>query len=142
MKKYPISIVVIGAGNRANKYLEYVVQNPQKVKLIGVVEPIELRRKKVADEFDLNPNCCFSCYEQFFASKIQADAVFICTPEDKHFEPCMKAIVAGYNVLLEKPIAQSRAECEQIRIAAEAKGVVVGVCHVLRYIRIFKKLSR
>lgn len=142
MKKYPISIVVIGAGNRANKYLEYVVQNPQKVKLIGVVEPIELRRKKVADEFDLNPNCCFSCYEQFFASKIQTDAVFICTPEDKHFEPCMKAIVAGYNVLLEKPIAQSRAECEQIRIAAEAKGVIVGVCHVLRYHPYFQKIKQ
>ena len=32
----PVSIVVIGAGNRANKYLEYAKINPDKVQLVGV----------------------------------------------------------------------------------------------------------
>ena len=76
MNERQISIVVIGAGNRANKYLEYVIQNRQKVKLVGVVEPVDLRRERVAEEFNLEPSNCFTCYEQFFAAKIQADAVF------------------------------------------------------------------
>ena len=87
MNERQISIVVIGAGNRANKYLEYVIQNRQKVNLVGVVDPVDLRRERVAEEFNLEPSNCFTCYEQFFAAKIQADAVFICTPEDMHFEP-------------------------------------------------------
>lgn len=136
------SIVVIGAGNRANKYLEYLVRNPQTVKLVGVVEPNDLRREKIADEFSLQPSSCFTCYEQFFASRIKADAVFICTPDDKHFEPCMRAIEAGYNVLLEKPIAQSLEECEQICKAAKRSGVVVGVCHILRYHPYFQKIKQ
>ena len=142
MNQRQISVVVIGAGNRANKYLEYVTRNRQKVKLVGVVEPVDLRRERVAEEFNLEPSNCFTCYEQFFAAKIQADAVFICTPEDKHFEPCMMAIDAGYNVLLEKPIAQSLEECEQIRQAANRRGVVVAVCHILRYHPYFQKIKQ
>ena len=40
----PVSIVVIGAGNRANKYLEYAKINPDKVQLVGVVELNDIRR--------------------------------------------------------------------------------------------------
>lgn len=31
----PITIVAIGAGNRTNKYLEYAVRNPGRLKLVG-----------------------------------------------------------------------------------------------------------
>ena len=34
----PITIVAIGAGNRTNKYLEYAVRNPGRLKLVGVAE--------------------------------------------------------------------------------------------------------
>lgn len=53
----------------------------------------------------------------------------------------MKAIEAGYNVLLEKPIAQSLPECCRIAEAARRKGVIVGVCHVLRYHPYFIKIK-
>ena len=49
----PVSIVVIGAGNRANKYLEYAKINPDKVQLVGVVELNDIRRNKVAERFGL-----------------------------------------------------------------------------------------
>ena len=44
----PVSIVAIGAGNRTNKYLEYVKRNPDKVKLVGVVELNDIRRRSIA----------------------------------------------------------------------------------------------
>ena len=49
----PVSIVVIGASNRANKYLEYAKINPDKVQLVGVVELNDIRRNKVAERFGL-----------------------------------------------------------------------------------------
>ena len=41
----PVTIVAIGAGNRANKYLEYAVRHPERLKLVGVVEINEIRRR-------------------------------------------------------------------------------------------------
>lgn len=135
-------VVIIGAGNRANKYLEYAIRNPQRCEIVGVVEPLEIRRTAIAHKFALREESCFSSYYDFFDAKVEADAVFICTPEDKHFEPCMMAIEAGYNVLLEKPIAQTKEECEQIMMAARRCKVVVGVCHVLRYHPYFQKIKQ
>ena len=137
----PVSIVAIGAGNRTNKYLEYVRRNPDKARLIGVVELNDLRRQKVADEFDLDASCCYTDYRDFFRSPLKADAVMICTPENMHFEPAMLAIEAGYHVLLEKPIAQTLEECMAIGEAARRKNVIVSVCHVLRYHPYFIKLK-
>ena len=137
----PVSIVAIGAGNRTNKYLEYVRRNPDKARLVGVVELNDLRRQKVAVEFDLDASCCYTDYRDFFRSPLKADAVMICTPENMHFEPAMLAIEAGYHVLLEKPIAQTLEECMAIGEAARRKNVIVSVCHVLRYHPYFIKLK-
>ena len=107
----PVTIVAIGAGNRTNKYLEYAIRNPDRMKLVGVAELNDIRRHAVASKFGLKPEECFADYERFFENPVPADAILIGTPENMHFEPCMKAIEAGYNVLLEKPIAQSLPEC-------------------------------
>ena len=136
-----IRIVAIGAGNRTNKYLEYVRQHPDKVKLVGVVELNEIRRKHVAERFGLEASQCYVDYRDFFKASVQADAVMICTPEDMHFEPTMLAIEAGYHVLLEKPIAQTLEECLAIGEAARKKNVLVSVCHVLRYHPYFMKIK-
>lgn len=136
-----IRIVAIGAGNRTNKYLEYVRQHPGKVKLVGVVELNDIRRKHVAERFGLEASQCYVDYRDFFKASVQADAVMICTPEDMHFEPTMLAIEAGYHVLLEKPIAQTLEECLAIGEAARKKNVLVSVCHVLRYHPYFMKIK-
>ena len=136
-----IRIVAIGAGNRTNKYLEYVRQHPDKVKLVGVVELNDIRRKHVAERFGLEASQCYVDYRDFFKASVQADAVMICTPEDMHFEPTMLAIEAGYHVLLEKPIAQTLEECLAIGEAARKKNVLVSVCHVLRYHPYFMKIK-
>ena len=137
----PVSIVAIGAGNRTNKYLEYVKQHPDKVKLVGVVELNDIRRKHVADCFSLDASQCFVDYRDFFQQPVEADAVMICTPENMHFGPTMQAIERGYHILLEKPIAQTLEECMLIAQAARKHDVLVSVCHVLRYHPYFMKIK-
>ncbi|HND87354.1 MAG TPA: Gfo/Idh/MocA family oxidoreductase, partial [Saprospiraceae bacterium] len=69
-----------------------------------------------------------------------ADAVIISTPDNLHYGPCMAALRAGYDVLLEKPIAPTERECRDILALAKKTGRVVAVCHVLRYAPYFIKL--
>ena len=137
----PVSIVAIGAGNRTHKYLEYVEKHPEEVRLVGVVELNGIRRNKVAERFGLEASQCYVDYHAFFEAPKKADAVMVCTPENMHFEPTMLAIRAGYHVLLEKPIAQTLEECTQIAQAAREQGVLVSVCHVLRYHPYFMKVK-
>lgn len=137
----PVRIVAIGAGNRTNKYLEYAVRHPERLQLAGVVELNPLRREAVAAKFGLASSQCFDDYRLFFGQPRSADAVLIATPEDTHFEPCMLAIEAGYDVLLEKPIAQRLDECRQIAEAARRRGVIVGICHVMRYHPYFVRIK-
>lgn len=61
----PVTIVAIGAGNRTNKYLEYAVRHPERLKLVGVVELNPLRRRTVAEKFGLGAAQCFENYDRF-----------------------------------------------------------------------------
>lgn len=139
--RQPVSIVAIGAGNRTGKYLHYILKNPDKARLVGVVELNDLRRENVARMAGLTPDQCFKTYEDFFANPLKADAVMICTPENVHFEPCMLALKHNYHILLEKPIAQTLEETCAIAEEAKRRGRIVAVCHVLRYHPYFMKMK-
>lgn len=128
----PVRIVAFGAGNRMNKYLRYVLDNPSEVELVAVVDPNKLRRRNMALEAGLPETDTFATEAEFFDSSIAADAAIICSPENFHYAQAMDCIERKMHVLLEKPIAQSNEECLEIAAAARRCGVRVGVCHVLR----------
>lgn len=123
-------------------YLHYVEHHPEEVVLAAVVEPDDFRRDSVARQFGLSDAVCFRTYEDFFAADVEADAVVVCTPENAHYEPCMAAISKGYHILLEKPIAQTMEQCCEIAEAARRKGVLVSLCHVLRYFPAYLKIKQ
>ncbi len=137
----PVKIVAIGAGNRTAKYLHYILNNPDKAQLVGVVELNDLRRHNVAKQAGLSEEQCFKTWEDFFKNPIEADAVMICTPENMHFKPCMLALENGYHIMLEKPIAQTLEECRLIANEARRRNKIVSVCHVLRYHPYFVKMK-
>lgn len=137
----PASIVAIGAGNRMRTYMHYVLEHPEEVSLVAVVEPNEIRRNAMADLFRIPEEHRFTNYTEFFKNPVPADAVIICTPENAHFEPSMAAIEHGYHILLEKPIAQTMEECNKIAEAARKANVMVGICHVMRYHPCFLKIK-
>jgi len=76
-----------------------------------------------------------------FAKPKFADAVIIATSDYLHTQPCLAALEAGYDVLLEKPIAPTEEECRLIMQKAIASKRIVGVCHVLRYTAYFRQLK-
>jgi predicted dehydrogenase len=71
------------------------------------------------------------------------DGVIVATPAGTHFEIASKALKAGKNVFVEKPLATSTTEADElIRLAAEA-GVVLMAGHTFVYnnaVRYMKRL--
>jgi predicted dehydrogenase len=59
----------------------------------------------------------------------RVDLVSVCLPHNLHREVALEAIAAGKHVFLEKPMAVTVAECDEIIAAAERAGVTVGVSH-------------
>lgn len=59
----------------------------------------------------------------------EVGTVSLCLPHHLHYPLAMDAIAAGKNVLVEKPLAISLAECEQLVTAARQAGVALGVSH-------------
>lgn len=64
------------------------------------------------------------------------DVVDVCLPTYLHAELALQSIRAGKATFIEKPLAMTMAESRQL--IAEAKGVTVGVGHVVRYFREYR----
>lgn len=138
----PITIICIGAGNRGNTYSGFALKHPEYMKVVGVAEPIQERRETYCKTYNIAKKHQFVTWEDVFKGPKIADAVLISTPDRLHYGPAMAAIAKGYHVLLEKPVSNKLNECEEIAQAAEKTGVMVAVCHVLRYAPYFIKLRQ
>lgn len=62
------------------------------------------------------------------------DAVTICSPNAFHREQAVAAAKAGKHVLVEKPVAVSADEADEMIAAAKEAGVTLQVAHNLRYV--------
>ena len=136
-----ISVILIGAGGRGQVYTNVMAELPEKYKVVAVAEPIADRRNHIREKFNVPEEMCFEDYGPLLALGRIADMALICTMDRLHFDPAMKAIEAGYDLLLEKPIAPTAEECARLTEAAKAKGVKVVICTVLRYTPFFRTLK-
>jgi predicted dehydrogenase len=129
----PITVVIIGAGNRGRVYASYAKTYNDNIKVVGVSDIIESRCNRIADQHGVPQENRFGHYREVFERPKMADAVIIATPDDRHYEPCIKALELGYDVLLEKPVAPTEKECSDILKLSEKSGRIVAISHVLRY---------
>ena len=133
MNRGQLKIAAIGLGNRTCKYLLYVRDHQDVVKLVAIVEPDSARLEAIREMFGLPHECCFRSYEEFTASQIETDACIIGTPDNLHYPQVLDAMSRGWHVLLEKPMAQTAEQCRKIAEVSKETGMLVSVCYVLRY---------
>ena len=138
----PVTAITLGAGARGTVYGRYALEFPNEIRIIGVAEPIPFRNERHAKAHGIKDENRFDTWEQVFERPRFADAVIISTPDHLHYEPCMQALKLGYDVLLEKPVAQSIQECKDIEELALQMNRIVAVCHVLRYAPYFVKMRQ
>ncbi|MDJ0334172.1 Gfo/Idh/MocA family oxidoreductase [Salinibacterium sp. G-O1] len=70
----------------------------------------------------------------------EVDVISICSPTDSHPEIAIRALRAGKNVLLEKPIALTISDALKIRDAARDSGAIMMIAQVIRFFKGYQLL--
>lgn len=137
----PISAVVLGAGSRGSIYAGYAKDHPEELRIIAIAEPRRDRLDALAEEVGVPTERRFESWETLLSQPKLADCAFICTLDDDHTEPAIKAMELGYHILLEKPMSNREAECRLIAETARRTNRTLAVCHVLRYTPFYMTLK-
>jgi predicted dehydrogenase len=133
-----VELVMVGAGNRG--YLAYgafAERNPALARFVAVVEPDDARRARFASAHDIPADRQFRSWEDIAGRSPLAPALINATLERDHRASTLGLLAAGYEMLLEKPIAPTAGECLEIASAAESQGRLLQIAHVLRYAPFF-----
>ena len=129
----PVSLIVVGAGQRGTGYARWVRRHPERSTVVAVAEPSPARRVRLAAEHGIAPQNAVTDWTELAGRGRLADAVLICTQDRMHAEPAEVFAALGYHILLEKPMAPDEAGCRRIVAAVEKAGVMLAVGHVMRY---------
>ena len=137
----PVTAVVLGAGSRGSTYAGYAKEHPEELKIIAVAEPRADRRHILADELGVPASNRFASWQELLDQPKMADCAFVCTLDDDHTAPAVRAMELGYHLLLEKPMSNTEEECRLIADTADKTGRKLAVCHVLRYTPFYMTLK-
>ncbi|NEE03188.1 Gfo/Idh/MocA family protein [Phytoactinopolyspora halotolerans] len=137
----PITIAVVGAGNRGRAYARWAAASG-KARIVAVADPDPARQKSLGDEAGVPADRLFDGWQELAAVPRVADAAVIATQDTLHVEPSEALARAGYHILLEKPMATTEQGAQRILAAVRQAGVRLAVCHVLRYMPYTQALRR
>lgn len=141
MQRTGPTIAVAGAGLRGRGYAARI-REAGIGRIVAVAEPDPARRARFAAEHGLAPDQVFPGWREMAAGGRPADGVIIATQDAEHAEPAIRFAGLGCHILLEKPMATSEADALRIVDAVECAGVMLAVCHVMRYSRYTRAFRR
>lgn len=83
----PVSLIVVGAGQRGTGYARWARRHPERSTVVAVAEPSQLRRARLASEHGIAPGNTAADWRELAGRGRLADAVLICTQDRMHAEP-------------------------------------------------------
>ena len=96
--------------NHARVYHE-LEQQGERVRLVGVVDPNLDRADAVAQEFGCR---AFGSVAQMLTTHSELQAASVAVPTVHHLDVARQLMKAGVDVLIEKPLAATLAEAEEL----------------------------
>src|SRR5271165_3814959 len=131
-KDGPLRVGVVGTGafgrNHARVYRDLEAGPLPQVKFVGVVDADATCAKSVASEFDAQ---AFGSVAELVAAGV--DAVSVAVPTVAHLSVARELMEAGVDVLIEKPLASTLAEADELQSIARQHDRVVQVGHLERF---------
>ena len=125
-----MAVVGVGAFGRNHARVYNTLQQAGSVRLVGVVDPDTARADAVAREFDCK---AFGSIEQMLTTHSEVQAASVAVPTVLHLKVARTLMEAGVDVLIEKPVATTLAEADELlRVAADHKRVAQ-VGHLERF---------
>ena len=133
MTQAPLKAIIVGAGHRGLCYASHAQAHPDEMQIVGVADFTPRRREKVAETYGLTPEQCYNSAEELAAKPRLADVIINGTMDHQHVATSLPLLEAGYDILLEKPIATNKEDLLALAQAASKYDRKVMICHVLRY---------
>ena len=127
----PLRLAIAGCGEIAG-WMAFLARLNRRIRLVACCDRTLPRAESFAARFRIP-----RAYADYGAMlrQTELDAVYLAVPHDLHLEMACQAIEAGRPVLLEKPIARTLAEGQEVVKQALASQVRVGVNYQYRYDR-------
>jgi predicted dehydrogenase len=121
-----LRVAVIGVGY-LGKHHARILSTMPGVELVAVVDTHLGRAGEIASEY--NTRAMIDVRE--LTGKV--DAVTLAVPTEVHREVALPFLLAGVPVLVEKPMAKSLAEADELIAAAATSGAILAVGHTERF---------
>lgn len=124
---------MVGVGvfgrNHARVYKE-LEQQGVAVRLVGVVDPDVNRADAVAREFGCRS---FGSVSQMLTTHSEIQAASVAAPTAQHLRTARELMEKGVDVLIEKPVAASLAEADELLAVCAAHNRIAQVGHLERF---------
>ena len=123
-------MIGVGAFGRNHARVYRQLQEAGSVRLVGVVDPETARADAIAAEFGCK---AFGSIEQMLTTHSEVQAASVAVPTVLHLEVAGALMEAGVDVLIEKPVAATLSEADELlRLALDHKRVAQ-VGHLERF---------
>lgn len=120
----------MGAFGRNHARVYQQLQKAGSVRLVGVVDPDTARADAVAAEFDCK---AFGSVEQMLTTHSEVQAASVAVPTVLHRQVARDLMEAGVDVLIEKPLAATLGEADELLLVALQHKRVAQVGHLERF---------
>jgi|TARA_R110000751_G_scaffold173695_2_gene280149 predicted dehydrogenase len=117
---------------------------PNIVRNIQKTQNIDLEFVVDQDEAVINKLPPVSFYQDLDSALVRhgnVDGVIIATPISTHFTIAKQILEAGKSVLIQKPMAMSVEECEELEEIAKSKGLTLMIAHTFLFTGAVRKLK-
>jgi predicted dehydrogenase len=121
-----VKVGVVGVGHLGQHHARVYSELPG-VELVGVVDSDPARAREIADRHGV---AAFGEIEELVP---RVDAVSIVTPTPEHLASARPFLQAGRGVLVEKPLAATLEEADELLALAERGGATLQVGHIERF---------
>ncbi|MFM7180121.1 MAG: Gfo/Idh/MocA family protein [Verrucomicrobiales bacterium] len=135
----PLRLAIAGCGSRGRTYARIAAQLSPRYSIVAAADPDPAARAQIA--LVAGENCReFASADELIEARPDADAMVIATQDETHHELAIRAMEAGYDLLLEKPAATNLEHVLAIRETARATGKKVVLCYVLRHTPFYRAI--
>ncbi len=125
----PIRVAIVGCG-RISDLHQLGYRGREDARIVAVCDTNKAHAKKKAKEWGVEK--VYTDYQQVLADK-EVDLVELLTPHHLHCAMTVQAAQAGKHISVQKPMALSAAEADQMIAAANQAGVVMRVYETFAY---------
>jgi predicted dehydrogenase len=119
-------VALIGAGRIAAVHLGFAKGVPS-ARIVGICDPVPGRAEELAGQKQVSPFCTTDL--DAMLRETEPSIVHVLTPQATHAELAIRAMEAGANVLVEKPMAMTVEDCDRMIAAARLHGRRICVDH-------------